>query len=278
MTFDAVIPDDIDSIGHASGSTRSIESLQAIVRAQLPQARCSDIEIIAAGRFRIYWASACHAWTADEKQLDNGVFERACRVCGSDHGTPLIARTGLIHMFSCPPSVDHHGSALIIEGNLVAILMIDLPHGASKPSRAVAEAMLRFIALSLVAAAGAAPRELPAPPVHGSGPASRRTRVVDRVLTYIENRYAGPLTLAECAREAGLNSAYFCSVFKEIVGVSFKSYLTALRLRKAKTLLSDPTVRVADAARAVGYADPNHFRHVFKIANGVSPSVWRERF
>lgn len=104
---------------------------------------------------------------------------------------------------------------------------------------------------------------------------SHTEQLVHRMLDYIETEYARSITLKECARNLGFNAAYLSALFSRTVGLPFKSYLTRLRLEKARELLSDPTRRVSDVAYAVGYANPNRFRLAFKAATGLAPVIWR---
>lgn len=104
---------------------------------------------------------------------------------------------------------------------------------------------------------------------------SHTEQLVHRMLDYIQKGYARPITLKECARNLEFNAAYLSALFSRTVGLPFKSYLTRLRLEKAKDLLSDPTRRVSDVAYAVGYTNPNRFRLAFKAITGLAPVTWR---
>jgi YesN/AraC family two-component response regulator len=104
---------------------------------------------------------------------------------------------------------------------------------------------------------------------------SHTEQLVHRMLDYIQKGYARPITLKECARNLEFNAAYLSALFSHTVGLPFKSYLTRLRLEKAKDLLSDPTRRVSDVAYAVGYTNPNQFRLAFKAITGLAPVTWR---
>jgi AraC-like DNA-binding protein len=101
-------------------------------------------------------------------------------------------------------------------------------------------------------------------------------RLVRAALKYIHGNYAEPLTLRQCARQLRLNAAYLSAQFSRAVGTPFKRYLTELRVEKARELLSDPTMSVAEVAYAVGYASPNRFRLAFRHLTGLSPISWRE--
>ena len=89
--------------------------------------------------------------------------------------------------------------------------------------------------------------------------------------------YAKPITLQHYARELGMNAAYLSDLFSHALGVPFKTYLTELRMEKAKELLGDPTKTASDVAYAVGYASENRFRFAFKKATGLSPSCGARR-
>jgi AraC-like DNA-binding protein len=48
-------------------------------------------------------------------------------------------------------------------------------------------------------------------------------------------------------------------------------------MQLAATLLADDPVKVAAAARQVGYESEAAFSRAFKKATGVAPSLWRAR-
>ena len=107
-------------------------------------------------------------------------------------------------------------------------------------------------------------------------PESHTQRTVRAALEFIHQHYSQPLTLQECAKGLRLNAAYLSALFSRAAGLPFKTYLTELRVEKARELLSDPTVVIADVACAVGYASENRFRLAFKQVTGLSPRAWRD--
>jgi two-component system response regulator YesN len=44
---------------------------------------------------------------------------------------------------------------------------------------------------------------------------------------------------------------------------------------RAKVLLEDPRLRVAEVAERVGYRDQNYFCRHFKTVTGKTPKTWR---
>ncbi len=118
----------------------------------------------------------------------------------------------------------------------------------------------------------------PAPVIRSSRPESHSERVVREMLDHIERDYPRPITLQQCASQLGMNAAYLSDLFSRAVGAPFKSYLTELRLEKARRLLCDPSRTVSEVAGAVGYASDRRFRVAFRKATGLSPGTWRRTF
>jgi two-component system response regulator YesN len=76
----------------------------------------------------------------------------------------------------------------------------------------------------------------------------------------------------------GFNPTYFSVVFKKETGMNFLEYLTDVRIREAKRLLSDPRKTIADVALEVGYNDVKHFSRVFTRSTGLHPSKYRKLY
>lgn len=93
---------------------------------------------------------------------------------------------------------------------------------------------------------------------------------------YIELHFEEPdLSLSAVADQAHISPAYFSSLFSHATGDTFVSYLTTVRINKAKELLKTTGLHSSDIAYEVGYNDPNHFRKMFKRTTGLSPKEYR---
>lgn len=120
-------------------------------------------------------------------------------------------------------------------------------------------------------------RHLPAAPeVHRASPESHAEEIIQSLLERVEVDYPHPLTLRQVARGLGMNAAYLSTLFSRTVGVPFKTYLTGLRVTKAKELLGNSARSVSEVAFAVGYASEERFRSAFKKVTALPPRVWRE--
>ena len=56
---------------------------------------------------------------------------------------------------------------------------------------------------------------------------------------------------------------------------SFYDILNSFRIKAAKELLTDPSLRIGDIGEMVGYADTAHFARVFKKLVGMSANEYR---
>ena len=96
-----------------------------------------------------------------------------------------------------------------------------------------------------------------------------------RVLDYVAEHYARPISVDELAGEAGLSASHFSRLFKETIGLSPHRYVMDYRVERARDLLADPDLPLAAIANRCGFADQAHFSRTFKQLEGVSPGAFR---
>jgi AraC-like DNA-binding protein/ligand-binding sensor protein len=97
------------------------------------------------------------------------------------------------------------------------------------------------------------------------------------VCDLIDQRSEVPLSVKEIAAAAKLTPNHFTSLFRRHTGTSFTEYLAERRIERAKTLLRDLTLTVAEVAHRVGYDDAGYFTRRFRQLTGHSPREWREQ-
>ncbi len=78
------------------------------------------------------------------------------------------------------------------------------------------------------------------------------------------------------ASQSGYSVGRFSHLFKEVIGTAPHTYMTDLRLSKAKDLLLNTHYSVAEVARAIGFPNQNYFSRFFRKHVGVSPSEYRK--
>lgn len=105
----------------------------------------------------------------------------------------------------------------------------------------------------------------------GDSGARRRRRLAERAKAYLSENYHAPVSLDDIAEAVGVSSFYLSRVFSQECGLSLVSYLTSLRMEKARALLGGGDLSVSEVARRLGYQDSNYFSKVFKRRFGRSP-------
>ncbi len=104
-----------------------------------------------------------------------------------------------------------------------------------------------------------------------------KTRHVQRALHFIHNNYATDISLDRVAQTVQLSRYHFSRLFKEITGLTYRSYINRVRIEQAKRMLNDDALSVTDAGYAVGYSDLTHFERIFKKIVGSNPSQYRRK-
>lgn len=100
-------------------------------------------------------------------------------------------------------------------------------------------------------------------------------QIVDAALAYIAKRLAAPITLEETSAAVGMSRFHFSRVFHAATGATFSEYLGAERIKKAKELLSDPSLPMKRICELAGFSDAAYFSSAFKRREGMSPSEYR---
>ena len=103
-------------------------------------------------------------------------------------------------------------------------------------------------------------------------------RTITGITRYLQEHLAEDLSLSVLAEEFHLNPQYISQLFKNEIGVNFLSYLTNIRMEKAKKLLLSTSISVAEVAEKSGYGDYRVFTKVFKKSEGITPSQYRRDF
>lgn len=101
-------------------------------------------------------------------------------------------------------------------------------------------------------------------------------KLTEQAKAYIEAHYMeNDLSAETLCHYLNVSAAYFSTIFKKEVGLSFVAYLTKIRLDHAVELLRTTEDKTYVIAEQVGYTEPNYFSYVFKKQYGISPSKYR---
>ncbi len=98
---------------------------------------------------------------------------------------------------------------------------------------------------------------------------------IHRAIRFMEKHFTEQLTLAKIAETAGMSPKYFCSYFKKYTGTTAVTYLTTLRIRRAKELLRGGA-SVLESAFSCGFENTSFFIKKFKEATGKTPGQYKK--
>src|SRR6185312_1604720 len=97
-----------------------------------------------------------------------------------------------------------------------------------------------------------------------------------QVISYIEDNLESELSLAEIASVAGVSVSHLKTLFRQSTGMPVHQYVLRRRVERAKLLLQDRSLSIAQVAFAAGFAHQSHLaRHMRKIL-GCTPAVVRQ--
>ncbi len=105
----------------------------------------------------------------------------------------------------------------------------------------------------------------------------RHSLTMRRIIGYIRNNYMRKITLDDVAEQVYMSKSHVSKIFNEEMGVSLTAFINGIRVDKAKILLSDASLSVADIAQLTGFEDQSYFTKQFKLLTGLSPKKYREK-
>lgn len=99
--------------------------------------------------------------------------------------------------------------------------------------------------------------------------------VVKKAVSYINKNYTQHFSNEKYAEMCQISKSYFIRQFKEITGQTPVQYRSSLIVFKAKTLLQDTFMSVAEISESLGFEDSLYFSRLFKKHTGYSPTQYR---
>lgn len=101
--------------------------------------------------------------------------------------------------------------------------------------------------------------------------------IVRESISYMLTNPSERITLDTFSAKFGITKTYFSHLFRDNMGVTFKQYLTLLRMECAKQMLSKESPSVIDIGFECGFLTPSQFVRSFKKYTGMTPSQYRAK-
>lgn len=95
------------------------------------------------------------------------------------------------------------------------------------------------------------------------------------VMDIVRTHYSQPWTVEDLAHLVNLSPSRLHAVFRRDVGMSPYAFLIKTRMEKAKVLLEETKLSVAEVGASVGIDDASYFSRLFRRYVGTSPTEVR---
>jgi len=103
-------------------------------------------------------------------------------------------------------------------------------------------------------------------------------RRLTQTLAYIEDHLSEDLSLSRIASVTGVSASHFKTLFRESTGVPVHQYVIQRRIERAKDLLMQGKLSIADIAFSAGFSHQSHMARHMRRSVGLSPRDMKRLF
>lgn len=103
------------------------------------------------------------------------------------------------------------------------------------------------------------------------------TKPIMDAIYHIETHYNQNLTLEKTARTVSMSTAYFSRLFHTQLGIPFSEYVSNVRMRHVKILLSQSRKSIMEIALETGFSSGDYLSAQFKSKTGMTPGQFRKQ-
>jgi AraC family transcriptional regulator len=103
-------------------------------------------------------------------------------------------------------------------------------------------------------------------------------RRLKQTLAYIEDHLSEDLSLSRIAAITGISASHFKTLFRESAGVPVHQYVIQRRIERAKDLLMQDKLSIAEIALAAGFSHQSHLARHMRRSVGLSPRAMKRLF
>lgn len=102
-----------------------------------------------------------------------------------------------------------------------------------------------------------------------------QTKVLYKILQYVEENYASDCTLKTVAKYLQYDYPYISKLFVRLMNMTFTEYLNQYRISQACYLLNNKNYSVSEIANNCGYNNLRSFHRNFREITGKPPKLYR---
>lgn len=106
--------------------------------------------------------------------------------------------------------------------------------------------------------------------------ASTDIDMMQKVLIYCSEHFSDDISIETVAANLFISKSYVTKIFSKKLKVHFREYINILRISRAKTLLENTGIGIADIMDKCGFQNQSSFNRVFAKLCGMTPKKYRE--
>ncbi|SDM86228.1 AraC-type DNA-binding protein [Paenibacillus sp. yr247] len=99
---------------------------------------------------------------------------------------------------------------------------------------------------------------------------------VKQSMDYLHQNYDRDIQVKDIAGAVNLHPGYLQRIFKTLTGQTLMSYLTVIRMEKAKMLLLETNVPISEICDYIGVGSRQYFHMLFKDYTDITPTEFRK--
>ena len=111
----------------------------------------------------------------------------------------------------------------------------------------------------------------------GAGGISRSQTLFENLCIYLQNNYQYDISRDAVARQFGISPTHLSRVFQTRGHMTFNSYLTHVRIDRAKFFLGNYDFKLDEIAARCGYKHTTYFCQMFKQVTKTTPADYRAK-